>query len=476
MNKNLTTILSAFAGGVMALGAYHFLVPAKNTIQIVESKQQAKYTDNLLIPPGGSKDFVLASEKTVNAVVHIKTVVKKKNTGYTDPWEQFFGSPFGNSGPQVGSGSGVIISDDGYIVTNNHVIADADEIEVTLNDKRTYKGKLIGTDPNTDIAVVKIEETSMPFIAFSNSEDVQVGEWVLAVGNPFNLTSTVTAGIVSAKGRNIDIIQSNYKIESFIQTDAAVNPGNSGGALVNTLGELVGINTAIQTHTGSFEGYSFAIPSNLVKKVAMDLIEFGTVQRGLLGVNIKEIDANFANQKNLNKIEGVWVEGASPGSAAEEAGIRQGDVILKIGDTPVNTVAGLQEHIGLYRPGDNVVITIKRNGDIKQVTAKLKNNRGTTDVVNKPATVSSLMGATFEEADVNVMNKLNLKSGVQVAEVNGGKLRSAGIRPGFIITDINGKSVNSPEDIDKVMSSNTKNYYVITGFYPNGDKVVYSFN
>jgi serine protease Do len=300
MKKNVSTVLSAFAGGVLALGAYHFIVPGKNTIQIVENHQApTRFTDDQFIPPGGSKDFVLASEKTVNAVVHIKTVTKKKNTSYSDPFEQFFfGNPYGNQGPQMGSGSGIVITDDGYIVTNNHVIADADEIEVTLNDKRTFKGKLIGTDPNTDIAVVKIETTGMPFIAFSNSDDIKVGEWVLAVGNPFNLTSTVTAGIVSAKGRNIDIIQSNYKIESFIQTDAAVNPGNSGGALVNTNGELVGMNTAIQTHTGSYEGYSFAIPANLVKKVAMDLIEFGTVQRGLLGVNIKEIDADFANKKD----------------------------------------------------------------------------------------------------------------------------------------------------------------------------------
>ena len=477
MKKNISTILSAFAGGVLALGGYHFLVPAKNKIQVVEQKAPIKYTDDLLIPPGGGKDFVLASEKTVNAVVHIKTVVKKKNTTYSDPFEQFFfGNPFQNNGPQMGSGSGVIISDDGYIVTNNHVIAEADEIEVTLNDKRTYKGKLIGTDPNTDIAVVKIEETNMPFIAFSNSDDIKVGEWVLAVGNPFNLTSTVTAGIVSAKGRNIDIIQSNYKIESFIQTDAAVNPGNSGGALVNTNGELVGINTAIQTHTGSFEGYSFAIPSNLVKKVAMDLIEFGTVQRGLLGVNIKEVDADFANKKGLDKIEGVWVEGATPGSAAEEAGIRQGDVILKVEDTPINTVAELQEHIGLYRPGDKVILTIKRNGELKQLTATLKNKQGTTDVVNKPATVNSLLGATFEDADIGVMGHLGLKNGVQVAEVTGGKLRSAGVRPGFIVTEVNGKPVSSPQDIDKVLENNTKGYYIITGYYPSGDKVVYSFN
>jgi Do/DeqQ family serine protease len=376
----------------------------------------------------------------------------------------------------MGSGSGVIISDDGYIVTNNHVIADADQIEVTLNDKRTYKGKLIGTDPNTDIAVIKIDETAMPFVAFSNSDDIKVGEWVLAVGNPFNLTSTVTAGIVSAKGRNIDIIQSNYKIESFIQTDAAVNPGNSGGALVNTNGELVGINTAIQTHTGSFEGYSFAIPSNLVKKVAMDLIEFGTVQRGLLGVNIREIDASFADQKGLKQLEGVWVEGSTPGSAAEDAGIRQGDVILKVGETSVNTVAGLQEHIGLYRPGDKVTLTIKRNGELKELTATLKNKQGNTNAINKPASVNALLGATFEEADAGVMGTLGLKNGVQVAEVTGGKLRSAGVRPGFIVTEINGKAVNSPEEIDKLLESSTKGYYIIGGFYPNGDKVVYSFN
>lgn len=477
MNKNVSTILSAFAGGVLALGAYHFIVPAKNRIQIVEQQAPTRFTDDRIIPPGGGKDFVLASEKTVNAVVHIKTVTKKKTTSYSDPFEQFFfGNPYGNQGPQMGSGSGVVITDDGYIVTNNHVIADADEIEVTLNDKRTFKGKLIGTDPNTDIAVIKIETTGMPFIAFSNSDDIKVGEWVLAVGNPFNLTSTVTAGIVSAKGRNIDIIQSNYKIESFIQTDAAVNPGNSGGALVNTNGELVGMNTAIQTHTGSFEGYSFAIPSNLVKKVAMDLIEFGTVQRGLLGVNIKEIDAEFAKNKDLDRIEGVWVEGTTPGSAAEDAGIKKGDVILKVEQTLINTVAELQEHVGLFRPGDKVNLTVKRDGEIKEITATLKNKSGTTEAVTKAATLNSLLGATFEDADLGVMGSLGLKNGVQVAEVTGGKLRSAGVRPGFIVTEVNGKPISNPEDIDKVLENNTKGYYVITGFYPTGDKVVYSFN
>jgi len=477
MKKSVSTILSAFAGGMLALGAYHYIVPAKNKIQMVEKEVPVRYTDGGFIPPGGGKDFVPASEKTVNAVVHIKTVTKKKNTGYSDPFEQFFfGNPFGNQGPQMGSGSGIVITDDGYIVTNNHVVGDADEIEVTLNDKRTFKGKLIGTDPNTDIAVVKIDNGNMPYINFSNSNDVKVGEWVLAVGNPFNLTSTVTAGIVSAKGRNIDIIKSNYKIESFIQTDAAVNPGNSGGALVNTNGDLVGMNTAIQTHTGSFEGYSFAIPSNLVKKVAMDLIEFGTVQRGLLGVNIKEIDADFAKLKDLEKIEGVWVDGATPGSAADDAGIKQGDVIIKVEQTPINTVAELQENVGLYRPGDKITITIKRNNELKDITVTLKNKSGTTNTITKAATLNQFLGASFEDADIGVMNTLGLKNGVQVAEVNGGKLRSAGIRPGFIVTEINGKAVSTPEDIDKVLENNTKGYYIITGYYPNGDKVVYSFN
>lgn len=476
MRKNMSIVLSAFAGGLMALGAYHFIVPVKTKVQIVQQQAPVRYTDGS-IPPPTNKDFVMASEKTVNAVVHIKTTVKKKTTGYTDPFEQFFfGNPFRDHGPQLGSGSGVIITDDGYIVTNNHVIEGADEIEVTLNDKRTYKGKLVGNDPNTDIAVIKIQETGMPFVSFANSDDIKVGEWVLAVGNPFNLTSTVTAGIVSAKARNIDIIQSNYKIESFIQTDAAVNPGNSGGALVNTNGELVGINTAIQTHTGSFEGYSFAVPSNLVKKVAMDLIEFGTVQRGMLGVNIREIDADFAKEKNLDKIEGVWVEGSSPGSAAEDAGIRQGDIIINVQERPINTVAELQEHIGLYRPGDAVNLTIKRNGELKTMKVTLKNKQGNTAAVTKPATINSLLGASFEEADITVINKLGLKGGVQVAEVTGGKLRSAGVRPGFIVTEVNGKQVNSPEEIDNALKNNNKGYYIISGYYPTGDKVVYSFN
>lgn len=476
MKQKISVLFSAIGGGIIAMGAYHLFIP-KQQINIIQEAPKSQQVFNPLIPP--NMDFTTASEKTVNAVVHITTVSKITNTRYSNPFDDFFfGNPFGGGGrnqPQTASGSGVIISDDGYIVTNNHVIDGAEEIEVTLNDKRSFKGKLVGKDPNTDIAVLKIQENNLPFVSFANSDDLKVGEWVLAVGNPFNLTSTVTAGIVSAKGRNIDIIQQNYKIESFIQTDAAVNPGNSGGALVNTNGELVGINTAIQTHTGSFEGYSFAVPSNLVKKISKDLIEFGTVQRGLLGVSLKEINADFANDKGLSKIEGVYVEAPQPGSAAEEAGIQPGDIILKVGEVNVNSVSQLQEHIGLYRPGDKVSITIKRGSSIKTVNAILKNKSGDTSVVKAPTGSNNLLGATFDIADESTLTKLNLKNGVEVIEVTGGKLRSAGIRSGFIITEINGKPIKTPSDVDQALES-SKGYYVIGGMYPSGEKVFYSFN
>ena len=288
----MLNIITAFAGGAIALGAYTAFGPSKIQYQIVEKESPIPHYSSYIPNTENSIDFTNAAENSVNAVVHIKTVATVQTRQYTDPFEQFFfGSPFGNPQrqmPRMGSGSGVIISDDGYIITNNHVVFNAEQIEVTLNNKKTYTAKIVGTDPNTDLAVIKIDETNLPIIPFGNSNDLRLGEWVLAVGNPFNLTSTVTAGIVSATGRNIDIIRENYKIESFIQTDAVVNPGNSGGALVNTRGELVGINTAIQSHTGSFEGYSFAIPANLARKIAQDIIEFGSPQRGLLGVNIRD--------------------------------------------------------------------------------------------------------------------------------------------------------------------------------------------
>ncbi len=313
-------------------------------------------------------DFVMSAEKTVNSVVHIKTIVEHKNNLAYDPFQDwFFGGRQRQPNMMQGSGSGVIISQDGYIVTNNHVINEATKIEVVLNDKRTYVAEVIGTDPNTDLALLRIKENSLPFVNYGNSDDVKVGEWVLAVGNPFNLNSTVTAGIVSAKGRNINILEHNAQggslapIESFIQTDAAVNPGNSGGALVSTTGDLVGINTAIASNNGSYQGYSFAIPVNIVKKVVSDLIEFGTVQRAFIGLSIQDIDSKFAEEKRIKQLKGVYVNGLTENGAGEEAGIKIGDIVTKVENVAVKSTSELLEQIGKFRPSDKVNVTVVRN-------------------------------------------------------------------------------------------------------------------
>ena len=306
-------------------------------------------------------DFTQAAERSVEAVVHEKTKYYRQQQ-YVDPFYQFFfGRPQQSQQPSaMASGSGVILSNDGYIVTNNHVIEDANEIEVVLNDKRTFTAKLIGTDPNTDLALLKIEATALPTIEIGNSDDLRVGEWVLAVGNPFNLTSTVTAGIVSAKARSINILNSDMKIESFIQTDAAVNPGNSGGALVNTRGQLVGINTAIASQTGSYAGYAFAIPTAIMQKVVADLRQYGTVQRALLGIRMLDITQQVKDQLSLESMEGVYVGEVISGSAADKAGMKAGDVIVQVDGRPINASSQLQEQIGRKNPGDQIIILVRR--------------------------------------------------------------------------------------------------------------------
>ena len=306
-------------------------------------------------------DFTQAAERSVEAVVHVKTKYYRQQQ-YVDPFYQFFfGRPQQSQQPSaMASGSGVSLSNDGYIVTNNHVIEDANEIEVVLNDKRTFTAKLIGTDPNTDLALLKIEATALPTIEIGNSDDLRVGEWVLAVGNPFNLTSTVTAGIVSAKARSINILNSDMKIESFIQTDAAVNPGNSGGALVNTQGQLVGINTAIASQTGSYAGYAFAIPTAIMQKVVADLRQYGTVQRALLGIRMLDITQQVKDQLSLESMEGVYVGEVISGSAADKAGMKAGDVIVQVDGRPINASSQLQEQIGRKNPGDQITILVRR--------------------------------------------------------------------------------------------------------------------
>ncbi len=444
-------------------------------------------------------DFTQTAEKVVNAVVNIQSSVVANNAygqNYNqlpDQFRQYFGEEFykhfyGNpdndnnnqkQNPNItlGTGSGVIINQNGYIVTNNHVVANADDIEVTLHDNRTYKATVVGTDPNTDLAVIQIKESNLPYLAFENSDNVRVGEWVLAVGNPFSLNSTVTAGIVSAKGRNINILREQYAVESFIQTDAAINPGNSGGALVNINGGLIGVNTAIASPTGSYSGYGFAIPSNIVSKVVDDLIKFGIVQRGVLGVVIRSVDGNLAEEKNLEINEGVYVENFSENSAAENAGVKTGDVIVAVDGAKVATSPQLQELIARKRPGDIVKITVIRNGKEKEIDVTLNNRNGNTKVVAKEEMgVSEVLGCEVTEVNPKIAQNLGIDGGVKITKLRQGKLsKYTQVREGFIITHIDNKKVTSVSEFNKIMETK-KGGIMIEGVYENvAGKFYYAF-
>ena len=433
-------------------------------------------------------DFTMAAEQSVHSVVHVKTTYKmtQAQTFSGDPFfDFFFGRPNNGGRPmpqqeQMATGSGVIISSDGYIVTNNHVVDRANEVEVTLNDKRTFKAKVIGADTSTDIALLKIEADSLQPIIFGNSDNLKIGEWVLAVGNPFNLTSTVTAGIVSAKARNINILNSDMKIESFIQTDAAVNPGNSGGALVNTKGELVGINTAIASQTGSYAGYSFAVPTSIVSKVVADLKEFGVVQRAILGVQISDIDDKLAKEKKLTTLEGVYVGAVSENSAAKTAGIEEGDVIVAINNVSTKSVAQLQEQIGRYRPGDKIEVTLIRDNKTKKLVVELKNRAGNTGVVK--AVDLSHLGAKFSAVSDQFKYKFRIKNGLQISQLDkNGKFAKSGLKEGFVILKINNITIVNQEDIERSYNeamNNEANEKVlfITGIYSNGQVAYYAVN
>lgn len=427
-------------------------------------------------------DFTDLSGKVMDAVVHIKSTqtgnyAARQPQQYRqlpDPFrdffrddffDQFFGRPdqgprFRPESPQnpqvrIGTGSGVIINEEGYIVTNNHVIANADDIEVTLHDNRTYKATVVGTDPSTDLALIQIKEKSLPSLPLVNSDDVKVGEWVLAVGNPFNLNSTVTAGIVSAKSRNINILRDQYAIESFIQTDAAINPGNSGGALVNLQGGLVGINTAIASPTGAYAGYGFAVPSNIVNKVVEDLLKYGVVQRGYLGVTIRGVDGNLAKDKDLEVTKGVYVDSVAENSAALSAGIASGDVILQVDGTEVNTAPELQEMIARHHPGDKVKLKLNRDGKEMEVKVELKNRDGEAKFLAKNRNeIFNILGAEFEDVDKDLAKKLDIDGGVKVKKLYAGKLmKHTEMREGFIITKVGGRVIKHTEDLAKALEN-----------------------
>ncbi len=484
IRKSASNLAFAFAGAVLALFLYSQFNTNKNQVIVSESKpvQFSSYTPPAL-PQAQLPDLTQAAEKSVSAVVHIKTKTKSQSyEGNNQLFDFFFGpkGPRGNGGynqePQysMAAGSGVIISDDGFIVTNNHVVDGAEDIEVILNDNRKYSAKVIGRDPNTDIALVKIEAKNLSVLSWGDSEALKLGEWVLAVGNPFNLTSTVTAGIVSAKSRSIGIMSGQMPLESFIQTDAAVNPGNSGGALVNARGELVGINTAIASQTGSYSGYSFAIPASIVHKVVEDLRKFGEVQRALLGVTIKNIDDELAKKYNLSKIEGIYIEETSEDGAARSAGIKKGDIIIAVNGIRVNSVSELQEQVGKHRPGDQVMVIVKRDGAEKTFNVMLRNMKGNTSIVKESF---SALGVEFGDISNKDKERLNIDQGVQVLKITSGKFKNAGVRAGFIITDVNKISVGSVEEIKRIIAkSSDKKPVLIEGVYPDGKWAYYVFN
>jgi serine protease Do len=465
----LSTLFIAVIGGFIALFAYTKFFGEGRVIKTVV-EQPVKLVG---LPDGdlSNFNFISAAKQSVEAVVHVKTQSVRESSNPL--MEFFYGNSYKDVQPVLGFGSGVIISDDGYIVTNNHVVQNSNQIIVVLNDKREFEAKLIGTDPSSDIALLKIKANELVYLPWGNSDNLQVGEWVLAVGNPFNLTSTVTAGIVSAKAKNIGIIQDQNRMESFIQTDAAVNMGNSGGALVNTVGELVGINTAIISPSGGYAGISFAVPVSIVQKVVKDFIEYGAVQRAVLGVIIREVTSDLAKEKGLDKIEGVYVSEVKSEGAAKDAGIVVGDVILSINGVTVNSPGELNDQVSRHSPKDVISVEIKRNNKTKQFQVTLRNLQGSTDLV-KASIFDPLLGASFEELTKQEKTALGIKSGIKVAELGAGKLRAEGVKEGFIITQVNNQPVSTVDELQKVIKGVTGGIY-LEGIYPNGVVAYYAF-
>jgi Do/DeqQ family serine protease len=457
-----TAFIGAIIGSVFTL-RYIDVGPAYNSIEARQNLKLTNYRiDSALRIPSGL-NFETAARLVTPAVVHIRTVFGSGRFGinaidsYLNPHAQ-------------SSGSGVIISDDGYIVTNHHVVEDATSIEVVMNNNQRFFAKVIGLDPSTDLALLKIKAKDLPFVKYGDSDAITPGEWVLAIGNPFDLNSTVTAGIVSAKARNIGILRdkNSLQIESFIQTDAAVNPGNSGGALVNLQGELIGINSAIATNTGSYQGYSFAIPISLVKKIMDDLLEFGQVQRGLLGVQIVDVSARLAEVQELDVVQGVFVNVVNESSSAKEAGIKPGDVITGINDHSVNSVSELQEWVARNRPGQVVKVTYRRNGKEYDVKVMLRNYNGSSELTRKEIAYD-IEGAIFEDISYSKLTKLNLDGGVLIKKLMQGKWKKAGLQENFIITHIDKVAIDNVGDLNRVMEMK-KGGVLVEGLFSNGEK------
>jgi len=491
----------AILSSVVTLAAYNLLGFNNRDVVFNESSPTPTITSRLAALTGGSPsaapgDFSTAAEAVTPTVVHIRTTMTRtvRQQQVPDIFREFFGDEFGGQQRQPrrqqgqASGSGVIISKDGYIVTNNHVVQDADEVEVIMTDKRSFKAKVVGTDPLTDLAVIKVEATNLPAITLGDSDGLKLGEWVLAVGYPLDLESTVTAGIVSAKGRKIGILDQNIDrndkkpdtpVESFIQTDAAINPGNSGGALVNLRGELVGINSAIASATGYYSGYGFAVPVSLVKKVSADLLKYGNVQRGYIGILPIELNSKMAKEKNVKVNRGIYVDDAVEGGAAKQAGLQKGDVIVKMEGQPLDSDAQMREIIGRRRPGDIVNVTINRNGAEKDYKVELRNRNGGRDVIRKAdvtASTASLgaLGADFEELSGQEAKQLGVSGGVRVKQIRDGKLAETDIEEGFIIVKANGRNVKTTKDLQTILGSVKEGEgLMLIGMYPNSSRMYY---
>ena len=461
----LIVLLSAIVGGLTAYAVVKGLV--KEQTQIIESVDGARFrTVNL--SQDNWPDFTYAAESAVDAVVYVRVVsTQTQQQAPSSIFDFFFGYP--GAAPQqrerVGSGSGVIIREDGYIVTNNHVIEGATKIEVTLNNNQTYPATLVGTDPATDVALLKVDASGLPSIPFGDSDKLRLGEWVIAIGSPYDLRSTITAGIVSAKGRSMPS-NGEFKIESFIQTDAAVNPGNSGGALVDKAGNLVGINTAIISQTGSYTGYSFAVPSNIVKKIAYDLMDFGSVKRAVLGISMQSIDDKIAEDLKLSSRNGVYISEVSKSGAADEAGIKAGYVLLAIDSTKITTPASVQEAVSRFSPGDKAVVTVLRDGKEMKFDVTFKGTAQETGTLADDGSIA-FYGSSIKAADEKTLEKFGLKHGVQIVDLGPGKLMEAGAVEGFIIQYVNDHPVKTPQEVIDIVKK-SKRAVFIEGVTPSG--------
>ena len=470
----LITLLSALAGGLTAYAVVNFT--SGQTIQTIPGTEMAQFR-TVSLTQDNYPDFTYAAESAVDAVVYVKvSSTQTMQQGPSSIFDFFFGMPQQGVPQQrerTGSGSGVIIREDGYIVTNNHVIEGATKIEVTLNSNQTYPAKLVGTDPATDVALLKIEAAGLPAIPFGDSDKLRLGEWVIAIGSPYDLRSTITAGIVSAKGRSMPNYTGEFKIESFIQTDAAVNPGNSGGALVDKAGNLVGINTAIISQTGSYTGYSFAVPSNIVKKIVYDLMDFGSVKRALLGITMQPIDDKIAKELKLSSLNGVYIVEVSKGGAAEKAGIKAGDILLAVDSIKITTPSSVQEVVSRFSPGDKAELTVLRDGKELKMNVTFKGTSQENGTVADDGSIA-FYGSSIQTASKETLDRLGIKNGVEIVELGPGKLMEAGATEGFVIQYVNDQPVKTPQDVIDIVKKSKRAVFV-QGMTPSGKTGYFGF-